>query len=304
VFKVAVSVIIPTLNEAENLPFVLPRIPAGVHEVILVDGHSTDDTVAVAKRIMPSIRVIQQEGRGKGAALRAGFAAATGAIIVHIDADGSTDPAEIPAFVGALMAGADYAKGSRFLQGGGTDDMTPLRSLGNKAFVTLANVLFRTKFSDITYGYNAFWTQHQYSLATEIDGWANEIVGNIRAARCGLRVVEVASFERPRIAGVAKLETFSAGWTILKAMFAERLRPAQAVHLSPTVVARRVSGLTIGAPMPIDSYRRVIGVPVGAGPADMTMPAFAIHRGPRRGLPEAFAPVALSDDADTLAAEA
>ena len=298
-FDVPVTVVIPTLNEAENLPYVLPRIPAGVHEVILVDGHSTDDTVAVARRLRPSIRVIQQEGKGKGAALRAGFAAATGAIIVHIDADGSTDPAEIPAFIGALMAGADFAKGSRFIQGAGTDDMPWLRRLGNKFFVTLANVLFGTRFSDITYGYNAFWTQHQHALAPEIDGWANEIVGNIRACRSGLRVVEVASFERPRIAGEAKLQTWSAGWTILKAVLKERRRATP-----PQAVRRTLADepLSLDTPIALEAYRRVMIVPVGAGPTD-SVPTFAMHRGSRR-LPESLAPVALAEESQQLRAEA
>src|SRR5205807_4120024 len=97
-----VSVVIPALNEAENLKLVLLRIPSWVDEVILVDGRSTDATVAVAQRAWPGIKVIHQEGRGKGNALREGFAAATGEMIVMLDADGSTDPAEIPFFVGAL----------------------------------------------------------------------------------------------------------------------------------------------------------------------------------------------------------
>src|SRR5689334_4356177 len=97
-----VSVVIPAMNEAENLPHVLPRIPAGVHEVVLVDGHSIDGTIEVARQILPTIRVVQQRGRGKGAALRTGFEEATGDIIVMLDADGSTDPGEIPYYVGAL----------------------------------------------------------------------------------------------------------------------------------------------------------------------------------------------------------
>src|SRR5437868_14684742 len=108
--KLSVSVVIPTLNEAENLPHVLPRIPDWVDEVLLVDGHSTDRTVEVARELRPDIRIMMQEGRGKGAALRTGFTAASGDLIVMLDADGSTDPAEIPAFVGALLAGADLAK--------------------------------------------------------------------------------------------------------------------------------------------------------------------------------------------------
>ena len=210
------------MNEAGNLPYVLPKIPPWVSEVILVDGHSTDETVAVARALRPTIRVIPQEGRGKGAAIRTGFAAATGEIIVLLDADGSTDPSEIPAFVGALLAGADFAKGSRFVQGGGTADMPLYRRWGNQAFVVLANVLFRTRFSDITYGYNAVWRRHADVLALEIDGWANEIVSNIRMARAGLRVAEVSSFEYERIDGEAKLRTLSAGWVILKAILRER----------------------------------------------------------------------------------
>ena len=184
-----VSVVVPALNEAENLPHVLPRIPAWVHEVLLVDGGSHDGTADMARRLRPTVRLIDQEGRGKGAALRSGFAAATGDIVVMLDADGSTDPAEIPAFVGALLAGADFAKGTRFIQGGGTADMPWLRRLGNWLFVTMANLMFRVRFSDITYGYNAIWRRHHSVLAREINGWAQEIISNIRLTQAGLRVV-------------------------------------------------------------------------------------------------------------------
>src|SRR5689334_23773373 len=132
-----ISVVIPTLNEAENLPLVLCRIPSWIDEVILVDGLSTDDTIAVARQHMPNIRVILESTPGKGAALRAGFRAATGHIVVMLDADGSTDPREIPSFVGALLAGHDIACGSRFAQGGGTADMERHRKLGNWVFTRL-----------------------------------------------------------------------------------------------------------------------------------------------------------------------
>src|SRR5438309_4376704 len=90
--KLSVTVVIAALNEAENLPHVLPRIPDWVDDVLLVDGHSSDGTVEAARRLRPDIRVIDQEGSGKGAALRTGFAAAAGDIIVALDADGWTDP--------------------------------------------------------------------------------------------------------------------------------------------------------------------------------------------------------------------
>ncbi len=104
-----ISVVIPARNEAKNIPFVLERLPEGVTEVILVDGNSSDDTIAVSQRLCPEIVVVRQSRRGKGNALAAGFAAATGDYIVMIDADGSMDPAEIPDYIGALDAGADYA---------------------------------------------------------------------------------------------------------------------------------------------------------------------------------------------------
>jgi glycosyltransferase involved in cell wall biosynthesis len=263
-----VSVVIPALNEAASLPHVLPHIPKGLHEVILVDGASTDGTIEVARRILPGIRIVRQDRPGKGAALRAGFAAATGDIVVHLDADGSTDPSEIPAFIDVLLSGADYAKGSRFAEGGHSDDITPLRRLGNWSFVALANLLFGSRFSDITYGYNAVWRRHHHLLAPEIDGWAHEIVGNIRAFRRGLRVVEVASKEAPRIAGEAKLQTFSAGWTILKAIVGEFFRPL------PKVAGAHVAD-AVSSPLP--AY---VAVPVVAESNRVAIPVRAYEEYP------------------------
>ena len=106
-----ISVIVPTLNEAENLPHVLPRISAWVDEVILVDGRSNDATIEVARRLIPKIIVVDEQRPGKGAALRAGFAAAKGDILITLDADGSADPDEIPAFIGALLSGRISSRG-------------------------------------------------------------------------------------------------------------------------------------------------------------------------------------------------
>src|SRR5438270_4224416 len=140
-----ISVVIPSRNEAQNLHYVLPSIPSIVSEVILVDGHSTDDTIAVAQQLMPAIYIIKQVGEGKGDALRSGFAACSGDIIVMLDADGSADPNEIPRFVEALVGGNDFAKGSRFIHGGGSNDITLLRSLGNYGLSRLVHLLFFTQ---------------------------------------------------------------------------------------------------------------------------------------------------------------
>jgi glycosyltransferase involved in cell wall biosynthesis len=219
-----ISVVIPALNEARNLPSVLPRIPASVGEVILVDGHSVDDTVEVARRLCPEIRIVEQEGRGKGDALRTGFEAATGDILVMLDADGSTDPAEIPAFVNALLAGADFVKGSRFLKGAGTVDMPAHRRFGNWCFVVLVHILFGGRYTDLCYGYNAFWKPVIDQLNLDGDGFEIETMMNVRALRAGFTVEEVPSFEDKRKYGEGRLRTIPDGWRVLKTILGEYFR--------------------------------------------------------------------------------
>ena len=219
-----ISAIIPTLNEEGNLPHVLPRIPKAVDEVILVDGLSTDRTIEVARELIPDIKVVMQEGRGKGAALRSGFAAATGDIIVMLDADGSTAPEEIPAFVHALLAGADFVKGSRFLHGGGTSDMPFHRRMGNATFVRMVRWMYGGQYTDLCYGYNAFWRRVLPLLDLDGDGFEIETMMNIRALRAGLRIVEVPSFEDRRVIGVGRLRTIPDGWRVLRTIWSERSR--------------------------------------------------------------------------------
>ena len=219
----SVSVVIPALNEAENLPHVLPRIPAWVDEVLLVDGNSSDGTPEVARRVLDRVRIVQQKGPGKGAALQTGFAVATGDIIVAMDADCSTNPAEIPLFCAALLSGADYVKGSRFLQGAGSDDMEFVRLFGNWAFAIGVRVLFRANYTDVTYGYNAFWRRVLPRLELDGDGFEIETLMCLRALRAGLRVVEIPSFEVRRKYGSSRLHALPDGWRVLKTILKERI---------------------------------------------------------------------------------
>lgn len=217
-----VSVVIPTRNEAQNLSHVLPYLPAMVSEVILVDGHSTDDTIAVARQLLPTIRIVEQVGKGKGDALRTGFAHCTGDLIVMLDADGSTHPYEIPRFVDALIAGNDFAKGSRFLKGGGSHDITFLRRAGNYGFCTLANTLFGSRFSDFCYGYNAFWRYCLDYFDVDCDGFEVEALINLRVYKCALKIIEVPSIEYRRVSGRSNLHPLRDGWRVLKTIVKER----------------------------------------------------------------------------------
>jgi glycosyltransferase involved in cell wall biosynthesis len=219
-----VSVIIPTLNEAKNLPHVFAKLPGELHEVIVVDGFSTDDTLDVTRRLRPDARIVLQQNRGKGDALRCGFEAATGEILVMLDADGSADPSEIPAFVDTLVAGADFAKGSRFREGGGSSDITRLRRTGNRALNGLVNILFRTSYSDLCYGYNAFWRHCLGAMKVDCTGFEVETLINIRVARAGLDIREVPSFESDRIYGQSNLRTFRDGGRVLRTIVRERMR--------------------------------------------------------------------------------
>jgi glycosyltransferase involved in cell wall biosynthesis len=217
-----ISVVIPARNEEQNLPYVLSRIPHFVHEIILVDGHSTDATVEVAQRIYPCIRILAQNGTGKGNALRQGFAASTGDIIVMLDADGSTDPAEIPRFVEALMHGYDVAKGSRFLRGGGSQDLTLLRAIGNFSLSRIVNFLFGTHFSDLCYGYNAFKSYCLEHMSIDCDGFEVETQLHLRMHKAQLAVIEIPSVEYPRLYGKSNLRTFRDGWRVLRTILREK----------------------------------------------------------------------------------
>jgi len=225
-----VSVIIPTLNEAKNLPLVLGSLPPEVDEIVIVDGNSTDGTLEVAAAACPEATLITQTGRGKGDALRCGFEASTGDILVMLDADGSADPAEIPAFIEPLLAGADFAKGSRFKSGGGSADLTRLRQLGNGTLTGLVNLLFGTSYSDLCYGYNAFWRHCLPSMRVDCSGFEIETLINIRISRARLNVAEVGSYERERIHGQSNLRTFRDGSRVLRTIVRERLRRAPQAH--------------------------------------------------------------------------
>jgi hypothetical protein len=239
-----VTVVLPVMNEAANLPGVFASLPGWVNEVVLVDGRSSDGSISVARQLRPDVKVVLQGGAGKGDALAAGFAAATGDIIVAIDADGSTDGKEIVRFVSALLAGADFAKGSRFSSAGSSDDITVLRRCGNKVLNVTVNRLFGTSFTDLCYGYNAFWSRHLGKLAVDAPGFEVETLLSIRAAEAGLSIHEVPSHERLRQHGVSNLSAIKDGWRVLRLIASEKrdARRRKAARPKPFMAPGRLAG--------------------------------------------------------------
>jgi glycosyltransferase involved in cell wall biosynthesis len=210
-----VSLVIPVRNEARNIAWVLEQIADDVHEIILVDGESTDATLTTALRYRPDIRVVPQEGTGKGSALRTGFLAATGDVIVMMDADGSMSPQEIRHYVHFLANGYDFVKGSRFMGGGGSLDITPFRRLGNRFLLGVFNTLYAADLTDLCYGFCAFHRRYLDHLALTATGFEIEAEMTVRAVQAGLRIAEVPSLEMPRRAGNSNLRAIRDGWRVL-----------------------------------------------------------------------------------------
>lgn len=264
-----ITIVVPARNDAKSLERILPELPR-VHQVILVDGDSVDGTVETARRVLPGITVVPQTRRGLGNALACGFEAATGDVIVVFAADGSTDPSEIPAFVEALVNGADVARGSRFRRGGGTDDRTVLRSTGNLGLTLLGNVLLGTKYSDFGYGYSAFWREilPAFDLLPSTvpapadggtlwgDGFEIETVLTCRMAAAKLRVTEVPSAEKKRIDGGPNPSSIGDGLRVLKTILDEKRRDSTAIRSIRRESDQRPV-VAVTGPLRIDAGREV-----------------------------------------------
>jgi len=213
-----ISVIICALNEEKNLPCVLPNIPKWVDEVILVDGHSNDNTVTVAKNLLASIKVVFQPGKGKGEALKCGVAYASGDIVVTLDADGTYPPEEMSRFVDAIVAGYDFSKGTRFIKEKPAC-MPKNRQIGNKLLAMATNLLFRSKYTDVCSGYYAFRRDLFGKLSLKSNGFEMEQELFVKVAKMKCKVTEVPHSYRRRLYGSSKTQDFRQGFKDLLWIF-------------------------------------------------------------------------------------
>jgi glycosyltransferase involved in cell wall biosynthesis len=212
-----ISVVIPTLNEEQNIGNLLhqvkPMLKDYAYEIIVVDGYSKDRTVAIARDL--GAKIIYDDV-GKGSALTKGIKAGRGRIIVSMDADLSNRATELKLLIAGIETGYDICMGSRFLTGGGSDDMPFIRRLGNGFFVWIVNRLYGSRYTDLCYGYRSFARSVPARLHLEEKGFGIEAEISIKAMKKHLKVLEVPSYEKKREAGDAKLMTLKDGWVILK----------------------------------------------------------------------------------------
>jgi len=238
-----IAAVIPTLDEAATIAGVIAAIPPGtVDDIIVVDGGSGDATVAIARGA--GARVIDI-GRGYGRACRAGADAAEGCdIIVFLDGDGSDGPEQIPLLVAPVVAGAaDFAIGSRTRGAREKGSMSLHQRLAGRALGGLLGLLYGTSYSDMG-PLRAIRREALLGLGMRelTYGWNLEM--QMRAARAGLRVVEVPVAHRRRAGGVSKVSgTFrgsvKAGWRILLTFARVALETRHAPPASAATPARR-----------------------------------------------------------------
>jgi glycosyltransferase involved in cell wall biosynthesis len=217
--KPYISIIIPTLNEEKNIKTLLREIKPVMkdykYEIIIVDGYSKDRTVEFAKGMGATIIY---DDKGKGSALIKGMSCAKGKITISMDADLSNRPNELKLLIAGIEAGYDICMGSRFLTGGGSDDMPFHRQLGNKFFVSLVNIRYGSHYTDMCYGYRSFAKGIAKKLKLTETGFGIETEITIKAQKKNMKVLEVPSYEKLRASGEGKLRSLSDGLVILRAI--------------------------------------------------------------------------------------
>lgn len=211
--KLKTTLLVPTLNEIEAVTVVIPQIRKDwADEFICVDGGSTDGTVEFMRA--QGFHVHRQSKRGFGSGMLEGMHLAKGEIVVEFMPDGNSLPADIPRIIAKINEGYDLAIGSRYGEGAKSDDDDWLTAIGNWLFTTVVNLLFWTRYTDVLTGFRAYRRSRMIPLAMDTPGLSWPCQSCIRAARAGLRVVDIPANEPPRIGGQRKMGPFKTGMEI------------------------------------------------------------------------------------------
>lgn len=218
------TLIAATLNEIEAVQVVLPQLDQGgwIDQIIIADGGSTDGTVEYCQS--RGYQVLQQLGRGYGAAIQAGIRAAEGEIIIEFPPDGNSLPDRIPALIEEIQQGYDFVIVSRYKDGARSDDDDVMTAIGNTLFTGMTNMLFGTRFTDVLVGYRGYRKSAVGELALDAEGLSWPAQEAIRFAAHGFTVGEIPGMEPKRIGGQRKMRIFKTGWEILILILSEYRR--------------------------------------------------------------------------------
>lgn len=214
-----VTLIIPALNEEGCIGQTIQEIPRDyVDEVIVVDGHSIDNTVQEAREALgPNDKVIIQKRPGFGGALLDALDEAQGGVVIIMDADGSHNPNDIPKLLSKFDENS-VVVASRYAKGGRSDDDTFVRWFGNWLFTKLIRITRGINITDSLYFFFAISRENFKKLNLKSQGFAICIEFLVKAKRAGLKIEEVPAIERPRLAGESKVNAFRDGIKILRAI--------------------------------------------------------------------------------------
>jgi dolichol-phosphate mannosyltransferase len=221
------SLILPTYNEAENLPVILPQLQKALasipHEIIVVDDNSPDRTWEKAetlKKHYPSLVVIRRVGRrGLSSAVVEGFLAAKGETLAVMDADGQHDSELLPKMIEAIESGSDVVIGSRYLEGGSVGNWNIFRKLLSSSGTIVTRLALRRHVADPLSGFFMMRTSSARPLLTDLHPEGFKILLDLLARLpAQAKVREIPFVFRTRIAGESKL-TFSVHLAVLRTLF-------------------------------------------------------------------------------------